>query len=204
MSDARPDLPGFQPGLDAALDVSSLKGLAHPIRLKLRSELANHGPATATQLAARIGESTASTSYHLRKLAAHGFIVEDDTLGNGRDRYWRAVHRGLVPLEPFDPAQQEATAAYVRAVAQVFADRIIRFADEVEAAPEVLGEAWSQSWDMSDYGLDLTPDQARELARKFHELCVPYHHEPGRQRPGTSLVRVQFQVLPPPQDGLEP
>jgi len=197
------ELPGFQPDHgDVVLDVRSLKGLAHPIRLRLRSELASRGPATATQLAARIGETSASTSYHLRKLAAHGFIAEDDTLGNGRDRYWRALHRTVWQQEPSGHAEQELSAEFVRAAAQVYADRIVRFADEVEAAPQVLGEQWARSWDISDWGLDLTPEEARQLALAFHRLCAPYHHEAGQQRPGSRLVRVQFQVLPSPDESL--
>ncbi|MEU7461934.1 winged helix-turn-helix domain-containing protein, partial [Streptomyces griseofuscus] len=32
----------------------------------------DHGPATASQLAERLGESSGATSYHLRQLADHG------------------------------------------------------------------------------------------------------------------------------------
>ena len=204
MESPRPEFPGFQSDRDLVLDARSLKGLAHPIRLRLRTELANHGPATATQLAARIGESSGSTSYHLRQLAEHGFIVEDGTLGHGRERYWRAVHRAVVNPEPADLADQEFGTEFLRAVAQLYADRIVRFASELEAGPEIMGEEWARSWDMSDWGLDLTPDEARQLARAFHELCAPYRHKTEKQRPQTRLVRVQFQVLPPAQSEVRP
>src|SRR6266581_1484347 len=153
MESQLPEPPGFQPDRDTVLDARSLKGLAHPIRLRLRTELANHGPATATQLAARIGESSGSTSYHLRQLAAYGFIVDDGTLGNGRERYWRAVHRAVVLPEPADLAGHELGGEFWRAVAQLHADRIVRFGGVLEAAPEILGEEWARSWDMSDWGL---------------------------------------------------
>ena len=203
MESQRSEVPGFQPGVDTVLDVRSLKGLAHPIRLRLRAELVTRGPATATQLAARIGESSASTSYHLRKLATHGFIVEDESLGNGRDRYWRSVHRSVVS-EPEDLAGQEHSGEYLRAVAQVAADRVLSFGDMLEDAPAILGEEWARSWNMSDWGLDLTPEEARDLGQAFHELCAPYRHEAERPRPGTRLVRVQFQILPPPPDETRP
>jgi DNA-binding transcriptional ArsR family regulator len=186
------------------LDARSLKGLAHPIRLRLRAELGLHGPATATQLAARIGESSGSTSYHLRQLAAYGFIEEDDTLGHGRERYWRTVHRGVVTEDVGELPGQEFGGEFMHALAQVYAERIIRFANDVEAGAEALGEAWVGSWNMSDWALDLTPDQARELADGFHALCAPYRHEAGQQAPNTSLVRVQFQVLPPAQGDERP
>ena len=47
------------------------------------------GPATATSLAARLGINTGQTSYHLRQLAQHGFVVDDDERGNGRERWWK-------------------------------------------------------------------------------------------------------------------
>ncbi|MBK0296654.1 helix-turn-helix transcriptional regulator, partial [Bacillus sp. S34] len=58
------------------LDLPSMKALNHPLRTELFNELAAHGPATATTLAERVGESTGSTSYHLRQLEKHGFIEE--------------------------------------------------------------------------------------------------------------------------------
>lgn len=56
--------------------------------------LVTYGPATATMLAERFGENTASTSYHLRQLARHGFVEEDPGRGAGRERYWRAYPGG--------------------------------------------------------------------------------------------------------------
>lgn len=198
----RPQHPlvGYQPDRDLVLDPRNLKGLAHPLRLRLRGELVEHGPATASQLAARVGESSGSTSYHLRQLAAHGLVVEEPGLGHGRERYWRAVHRSTWYLPSEDPAEREVGSEYVRAVAHTYADRIVRFASAVEAAPEVLGSEWAESWDISDWGLDLTPEQAARLARDFHELCLPYRHEAGSNPPGTRFVHVQFQILPTPKD----
>jgi DNA-binding transcriptional ArsR family regulator len=189
--------PGFDPSRDVILDARALRGLAHPIRLRLRAELAGRGPATATQLAARIGESSGTTSYHLRQLAAYGFVTDDPSLGNGRDRYWRAVHRSTwfdMPLG--DLAEREVGGEYLRAVARLYADRIVRFADSIEAAPEQLGPDWSRAADMSDWHLALTVEEAGELQRRFHELCAPYRHDSGRRPPGRRRVIVQFQILP--------
>src|SRR4051794_33088457 len=75
------------------LDAASLKALAHPLRLRLLRALRAHGPATSSGLGRRLGESSGATSYHLRQLARHGFVEEDTARGNGRDRWWRSVHR---------------------------------------------------------------------------------------------------------------
>ena len=83
------------------------------------------GPATATTLAARLGINTGQTSYHLRQLAQHGFVVDDLERGNGRDRWWRAVHQSTrTAREPADPADREAFDAYMRAVAVMYAQNL--------------------------------------------------------------------------------
>ena len=47
-------------------DATALKALAHPVRLRMLGMLRVDGPATATQLAARLGLNSGATSYHLR------------------------------------------------------------------------------------------------------------------------------------------
>ena len=68
------------------LDTRALIALAHPLRVQLRNELRIAGPATASQLARRFGESSGATSYHLRMLARHGFIEPEDGRGTARER----------------------------------------------------------------------------------------------------------------------
>src|SRR5918993_3162549 len=79
-------------GREVTLDARSLRGLAHPLRIRLLGLLRQDGPSTATLLADRLGLSSAATSYHLRQLAAYGFAVEDEERGVGRERWWRAAH----------------------------------------------------------------------------------------------------------------
>jgi DNA-binding transcriptional ArsR family regulator len=73
-------------------DPAALEALAHPLRGKLLGMLRADGPATASGLAARVGESSGVTSYHLRKLAEAGFVEEDVDRGTRRERWWRARH----------------------------------------------------------------------------------------------------------------
>src|SRR5688572_20711916 len=102
MSQQTPDgasLPGgfpewFDPDRDHMLTPRRLKGLLHPIRVKLLNLLEADGPATASQLGRRIGESSGVTSYHLRILAEHDFIEDDPERSNGRDRWWKPKYRG--------------------------------------------------------------------------------------------------------------
>ncbi|NUT30943.1 MAG: helix-turn-helix transcriptional regulator, partial [Streptomyces sp.] len=77
------------------LDARTLRGLAHPLRMQLLSALRRGGPATASQLAEKLGESSGATSYHLRQLAAYGFVEDAPDHGKGRERWWQAVHQGV-------------------------------------------------------------------------------------------------------------
>src|SRR5918997_1412066 len=102
-------------------DPSGLRALSHPTRLKMLTLLRSDGPATATSLAARLDINTGQTSYHLRQLADHGFVVDDHERGNGRERWWRAVHQSTrTGPEPADPDDREAFDAYMKAVAMMY------------------------------------------------------------------------------------
>jgi len=73
-------------------DPAALEALAHPLRNRLLGLLRTDGPATASGLAQRVGESSGVTSYHLRKLAEVGFVEEETERGTKRERWWRSVH----------------------------------------------------------------------------------------------------------------
>ena len=91
---------------DRVLDATALQGLAHPLRVQLCDQLSMHGPATATQLAARLNESSGATSYHLRQLEKYGFVEEDPGRGSGRERWWRRVP-GRITIEGHALAERE-------------------------------------------------------------------------------------------------
>src|SRR5690625_7771683 len=85
---------------DAPFDAETLKAYAHPLRIKMYDYLLTHGSATATQLAQELGENTGQTSYHLRILARHGLIEDDqEVTARGRERRW-LPKRKVLRLEP--------------------------------------------------------------------------------------------------------
>ena len=67
-------------------DAQLLRAMAHPLRLRLYGSLVKDGPATASELARRLDESSGATSYHLRMLAKYGFIEDDRERNRGRER----------------------------------------------------------------------------------------------------------------------
>lgn len=97
------------------LNPAALKAFAHPLRMSLYSELTRRGSATASQLGRALGESSGQTSYHLRQLAAHGFVEDDPSHSGGRERWWRPV--GFRLDEP-DYFRNSGTAQAAAAVVQ--------------------------------------------------------------------------------------
>ncbi|WP_237154708.1 winged helix-turn-helix domain-containing protein [Oryzibacter oryziterrae] len=147
-------------------DVTSLKALAHPVRLRLLGLLRIDGPATATQLAERLGLNSGATSYHLRQLAQHGYI-EEAASANRRDRLWQARHE-LTTFEETGEAGAEATAAFVQAALVLQTDMMRQAAAELADLPAV----WRAACTASDMVIPLTPAAATALVQKLEALLT--------------------------------
>jgi len=137
------DFPAwFDPSKDRMLTPSTVKGLLHPIRLRVFDLLQVDGPATATTLGRRIGQSTALASYHLRVLAEHGFVVEDAERGDRRERWWRAAHRSALftfraAEDPGTPETVEDAAAFIHLVAEESHRKVLAFISSLAGQPGV-------------------------------------------------------------------
>lgn len=148
----------------------ALKALTHPVRLRMLGLLRTEGPATATQLAHRLGLNSGATSYHLRQLATHGFITDDEERGNGRDRWWKAAHQATATHrdQPGDLESRETLDAYLQSVVTVLTEQLQRAVEERALLPE----PWRQASEFSDFGLRLTPARARVLMDHLDEVLL--------------------------------
>jgi DNA-binding transcriptional ArsR family regulator len=174
------------------LTPSSLKALAHPIRVQLLGLLRLEGPSTATALAARIGESSGTTSYHLRQLAAADFVVEDSERGNARDRWWKAAQEST-RLEPNqldnDPDTQVAVDAYMLQVARMSWRRLEHWLQTSRAWPK----KWQDATTLSDWSLSLSPKELLALGEEIEKVIEGYRRDPKK---GDERVAVQWQTFP--------
>ncbi|WP_435229476.1 ArsR/SmtB family transcription factor [Streptomyces sp. Tue6028] len=179
------------------LDARSLRGIAHPLRMELLSVLRQRGPATASMLAERLGESSGATSYHLRQLAAHGFVEDAPEQNKGRERWWRAVDQGM----GFDGGLLDHPDPAVRGAADLFLHEVATsHGRELSTWLGTRGD-WSEDWshasDMSDFTLRLTPGSARELVGKMHELIQSYSaREAPADDPAAEQVRIHTHAFP--------
>ncbi|WP_019886722.1 winged helix-turn-helix domain-containing protein [Streptomyces purpureus] len=192
-SDPQSPAPDAPKRVERALDPRSLRGLAHPLRIRLLQALRRHGPATASQLADPLGESSGATSYHLRQLAAHGFVEDAPERGKGRERWWQAAQQGTTfdesALRDADPETRGAADVYLHEIATIHSQELSTW----------IGTRadWSDEWvaasDLSDFTLHVTPEQLRELDQKLHALIRSYAFaEPG----DAERVRVHLHAFP--------
>jgi DNA-binding transcriptional ArsR family regulator len=178
-------------------DVRALRALAHPLRSRLLGQLRLHGPATASQLGRTVGESSGSTSYHLRQLAAYGFVEEVEGQGTARERWWRARHR-LTSWQAADIEAQEGGAEVEDELVRIQLDvrgRVLRAWQEQR---QELGPAWTAAASLNDHVLRLRPDQARALADELNAVLARWMDEHPSDVPveGTELVEVLTDVVP--------
>lgn len=195
-----PEMSGFDPAQDIRLDADTLRALAHPLRVRLLGRLRMYGPATATRLAQDLGESSGATSYHLRELAKHGLVAEDDernrTSNRSRERWWRAVHRSTYFDMTLDEQSKATGGEYMRAVARLNSERLLHFSDNIEYSADVHGADWADTFMLSDWTLRLTVEQASRLNDEINALMNAYRDLPAE--PGGKQLAVQVQVFPMP------
>jgi DNA-binding transcriptional ArsR family regulator len=158
-----------EPGVRSVDDPTSLKALAHPLRVRLLALLRETGPATATELAAQLETESGSTSYHLRVLARHGFVADAPSGGrrHHRERRWAAVdhvsswsNTALAAT----PAGREASALMRRRQVEV----LIADVDAFEAALGSLDAPWVEVSGIGDLLVRLSPASVTALWERFY------------------------------------
>lgn len=174
-------------------DLETLKAIAHPLRMKLLGALRQFGPATASELGRRFGESSGSTSYHLRQLERFGF-VGDDPQPSRRERYWKALHvMTNIQSQKFQDTelgQMLSKAASGYAVDYLIGN-IDRFLEAEVAAP------WQGTLGVNDYLLRLDPDTAKELMDGLDSLLESFRE---RQSTSPEALPIAWHLLALPAE----
>jgi DNA-binding transcriptional ArsR family regulator len=191
-----PDQIPLEPSVEVT-DVRALRALAHPLRSRLLGRLRLDGPATASQLGRVFGESSGATSYHLRQLAAYGFVEEVEGQGTARERWWRARHR-MTSWQASDVVGQEGGAEVQDEMTRLQVDGHARVLEAWHVQKNELDPVWNEVASLSDYGLRLRPDQARALADELEAVADRWlaEHPADQHAEGTELVSVLIDVVP--------
>ena len=174
--------------------VADLKALAHPLRMNLLQALVVEGPMTASQLARLLEESPANCSWHLRKLAEHGFVREAPG-GTGRNRPWRAVSEGLVWGDDDDPAALAAGDALTDAMLE----REVQRLRAARAARDQEPPEWREATGMNQSMMWLTAEETEDLLRQMRELFTAHLeriHDPSTRPDDARLVTLIGWAVP--------
>jgi len=173
---------------------AGLRALSHPTRMKMLVRLRVEGPATATTLAHELSLNTGATSYHLRQLAEHGFVVEDTERGDARDRWWTAAHRSTRAnlADRRDDEDAESAEAYLQTVALMYSETLMQAVGERRYLPE----RWQRASTTSDWHLRLTAERAEQLVDRIAEVVEAWGEDESTE--GTGDFVVNLNAFPRP------
>ena len=183
-------------------DPVALRALAHPLRMRLVGLLRTKGPLTATQAAALVGESSGSTSFHLRQLAKYG-LVEEAGGGTGRQKPWRATAQFTSwPSVATAPEAAVAIAAVNASVAQVYTNLLAQWLRTSADEPK----EWQEAAGTGDTIVYVTAAELVELTRGIEVLFAGLQERndnPELRPQGARAIDVITMALPcdPPSAG---
>ena len=174
-------------------DERVLRGLSHPLRLRLLELLETEGPLTATQAATQLGTTPSNCSFHLRLLARHGF-VEEAPRGTGRQRPWRAVDQtNRVKVDELDPAGRLAVRELLEVMAERYRQNVLTWLRTRDRYPA----AWRDAAGETHSVLYLTASELAALNEQLHEVVAPYADRTRAERPpGGAPVAITLSTLP--------
>jgi DNA-binding transcriptional ArsR family regulator len=186
----------YEPHFES-LGMPALRALAHPLRVEIMNELSDFGPATASMLAERLGESSGATSYHLRQLAKHEIIVEDTERGSGRERWWKMAPGGVTiggPETLATPAGREVTEQISLSWQQNNERRLNAY---LRRGLDTFGPEWAEAAALSTSHLEVTRDQLAEFATEYYKMLnrlkEKWKTEPAGDR---KRIQAQFNAFP--------
>lgn len=180
------------------VDMVSLKALAHPLRIQILEMLARHGPQTACSLGEMLGESSGSTSYHLRQLAKHDFVHEVQGKGTARERWWERP-KGSIEIGSRDLSENPATGEATRLVSREFEHiRAAALADFMEHGCDLLPPEWEEAASIGSTNVRLSAAQLHRYTQEVEAFArrlleeIRSEGEPEGARP----VQIHFNAFP--------
>jgi DNA-binding transcriptional ArsR family regulator len=181
-----------EPAVRANGDRSAVyRTLANPLRRRILAHLQEHGEANSTSLARALGESTGTTSYHLRKLAEQRFVEEIPEKSAGRERWWRALPFQIQAPDPDAVAAAERSALLEHAKEKADHDIDLYF----RVLAQYKGpEGWAQS---SRAGFYMTKEELHGFYQEYIALLWKHGHATVGDAPeGARPIALRFFAVP--------
>jgi len=174
------------------------KTLTNPVRRRILAYLGEHGEANSTSVARALGESTGTTSYHLRKLAEQRLVAEVPERSGGRERWWRLLPVEHVPAAPANRSPEEDAA-----LAEWNSQRLSADIDlYIRAIAEYDGPAgWVQA---QRTGTWMTREAVHAFYADYLALIRKHGHHEDQAPPDARPMALRFLAIPqsppPPAD----
>ncbi|MEU1403295.1 helix-turn-helix domain-containing protein [Streptomyces sp. NPDC005728] len=168
------------------------KSLGNPLRRRILDYLGRHGEANSTVLARELGESSGTTSYHLRKLAEQRLIEEIPEKSGGRERWWRVLPFSHTTPDPATMSPEEYAAAEHLAHLKIeFDTALFRRAHQEYRGPE----GWAQ---VQRHGTWMTREELLAFMGEYHTLLQRYGHLREEAPEGARPVSIRFYAVSEP------
>jgi hypothetical protein len=120
-----------------------------------------------------LGESPSNCSWHLRKLAEHGFVREARG-GTGRNRPWRAVSQGLDWGEPDGEGGNPSAGIAADALSDLLVEREVQRLRAARASRDSEPSAWQDVTGLLSSMAWLTAEEATTLREELTAVMAPY------------------------------
>ena len=175
-------------------DPERIRALAHPVRLAL-IDLIQEGEMTASECAARLGQTVANCSFHLRVLEKAGFIERAEA--RGREKPWRTASssRRFEP-DPDVPGSLLAVTELVTASLAHIGQRFTRYLSEYAERDH---SEWRDATLLNQSTFWATAEETAQLQVKLDELAHQFigrSEDPSSRPEGARLVRFTSLVHP--------
>lgn len=169
-----------------------MRAVVHPIRMRILDALRNDGPSTATRLAQQLGESSGSTSYHLRVLAEAGVIEEDPERGNGRERWWRRAQPIYMPTDAEDPDGRALEVAARLAHIERDEEALRRYLLAFDSLPT----EWNAAAFTGSFPVYMTSEELLQFGLEWLGRLEDFRRPPAERPRGARRVVVSLRGVP--------
>jgi DNA-binding transcriptional ArsR family regulator len=191
--------PGRQPSPSTSAERTELyKTLTNPVRRRILDYIGHHREANSTSVARALGESTGTTSYHLRKLAGLRLIEEIPERSAGRERWWRLLPVDHVMAAPGDrtPEEEAALREWNSQRLSTDIELYIRALAEYDGPDGWVHGQRAGTW--------MTREDVLAFREEYLGLLRKYGHSEDEALPGARLMAIRFLVIPVHEDSEAP
>lgn len=176
-------------------DPKAMRALAHPLRLKLLSELRITGPQSVGELCGVVDAAPGSVSYHLGVLAENGFVERAPELArDARETWWRARH-AWTTVEPANadapPEKRVASRALRHGILQAY----VAEASAALEREETLPSEWVGAATSGDAVAHLTASQLAACSDELRAVAAKWAEIGSRPGDDTAPVILIYQAF---------